>query len=393
MEHNILRLYLMAAALLTGFSTTYAQQSDLKAYNDFVNNIQTYSSLEYDVIFHQKLLTRKDTSSIKSHVELVRRPKDELFGGDVFIRLDTVWVGYNGDNILMGDHKNDELLFVDPISNPNALIKSTSMNELIVGRFLKFSDLVKQVLADTSLQVAIVDTTIDNINCLAVRITIPEYDGIKNEKLLMSFNKKTGFYHKNIHSFEFQGDMQYRVWDFSNPVFGHNTIIKGLEPSSVAAYKTINKYNTDTKVKTPVKNLGFIQGRLMSNQKAVSIAQDTSRFIFLDFWYAACYPCIKSIPVINRLKKEFEGQGISFYGVNFVDIDDASKEKLERFVVTNPMEYPTILVYTPIEDELALTGYPTSIILDRYRNIVHQVTGYSPDLYEKLSGAIKKIIQ
>jgi thiol-disulfide isomerase/thioredoxin len=384
---SLLLLIVMSLCSLPGFS------QDMAPYEKFSENVKSHTGLSYDVYFRDKQFGRQDTFITNAHVDLAKIPGDELFGGEVLITMDTSWVGYNGDNILMGDKNFNELLFVDPSANPNALIKTTSMNELIIHRFLNFSDLLAQIRNDPSFKVFIVDTIIDKISCLGIRIHIPENEGMKNEKLLLTFDKRTGFYHRNVHSVEFQNDNQYREWVFSNPSFNYKKELEALTAQSIAKYKQTIKYDPISKARSILPNLAAIEGKILNEKKFASIAKDTSKYILLDFWYSSCHPCIKSIPVINQLKIAYGEKGVSFYGINPIDNEEANKHRLANFLISNPMMYPTIMPNAPIDDKVTIKAYPTVIILDKYRNIVFQETGFSPELHARVVAALDKLVK
>lgn len=365
---------------------------DMTAYDSFVTSMKDHSSLDYDLLYYNKKLGFEDTIVTTSHVRLIKAPEDKLFGGYVYIGQDTGWVGYNGDNILAGDNKFNEILFIDPSTNPNAFIKST-MNDLIVHRFLSFSDIVEEVRKDPTIKMVIRDTVMDQVPVLSISIDVPPYDGLSNENLLLTFDKTTGFYHHNIHRYEFQGDFEYREWRFSRPVYGNTATIREMTPAVVAKYKVRNNYDTFSKKKSPITNLSVLEGKILNEKKFASLVEDSSPYILLDFWYSACHPCIKSIPVINQLKIAYGEKGVSFYGVNPIDSEETQKQKLANFLFANPMMYPTIMPNKPIDEMVTLQAYPTIIILDRYRNIVHQETGYSPQLQEKITAVLDKLLQ
>ena len=44
----------------------------------------------------------------------------------------------------------------------------------------------------------------------------------------------------------------------------------------------------------------------LNNNKAVKISDFKGKVMLLDFWYLSCYPCLKAIPDLIKLQKEFK---------------------------------------------------------------------------------------
>lgn len=102
----------------------------------------------------------------------------------------------------------------------------------------------------------------------------------------------------------------------------------------------------------------------------------TGEVTVLNFWYAACAPCRKEAPDLVALHREFEPQGVRFFGVNIRD-EQATAEAFER-----NFDVP----YLSLKDKdggvlLAMTGYvppqavPTTLVLDREGRVAARVLG------------------
>ncbi len=375
---------------LTNFIEVSGQGIDMSAYDDFLNNINTHTSLDFDVTLLQRRIGSSDTIKIQAHVFQVKQ-QDTLFGGQLFFDLDTMWVGYNGENIILGYPKSSELIYFDPAKDPSAHIKATDLNELYVGRFFQQRDFIKAVLADSSFKVTFIDTSIENVNCLAVRVNFPYYiPDVKNEKLILSFHKKNGFYHRNIHSLTFQREVQYREWTFSNIRLDHELAIPGLASSVLATYKHV-KYDTVQSELKKLTNGAFIKGGLLREDHVVSLEEDTAKLILLDFWFSSCYACIKSIGIMNQIHQKYGPGGLKVYGVNIIDVDPAS-ERISRFIKSNPMSYPTIMLNPDLKTQVPELVYPTMMILDRDRNVIYEHKGYNDHLFEDISVVIEQFL-
>ena len=382
--------FLICYGLLCIPTEVLCQEVDMSAYQYFLENISTHTSLEYDVTFKRKRFSSSDTLTLDAHVHQVRQ-HDSLFGGHVLIELDTMWAGYNGENILVGYPEFSELIYIDPVKRPNAFIRSTELNELMVGRFFEPGDFIHSVLADSSFGVSFVDTLIESVPCLGVRIKIPEFrKDFKNEVLFLTFNKQTGFYHRNVHNVEYQENNQYQEWNFSNMQLGQNQIIPKLQEPVLATYEHVQFDTLRSKIEK-LKNVSFIKGRMLVEDIEISLAEDTTELILLDFWFSSCYACIKSIHVMNQLNDTFGKSGLKIYGVNIIDKDPKS-ERIARFLRNNPMSYPTIMVDPELKDHFPNLIYPALMILDRDRNIIFDHYGYNEHLFEDVSAFVEKIL-
>jgi thiol-disulfide isomerase/thioredoxin len=64
--------------------------------------------------------------------------------------------------------------------------------------------------------------------------------------------------------------------------------------------------------------------------QAVPLSKFKGHYVYLDFWATWCGPCIKQIPSLEKLKKEYKDKNIKFISISFDS--KADKEKWKNFV-------------------------------------------------------------
>ncbi|WP_448808398.1 TlpA family protein disulfide reductase [Agromyces bauzanensis] len=97
----------------------------------------------------------------------------------------------------------------------------------------------------------------------------------------------------------------------------------------------------------------------------------------VNFWYAGCAPCRVEAPILEEVSQSFDGEGVSFVGVNVRDQAGTAASFEQTYGVT----YPSILDVESGTAQLAFAGdvppaaVPTTIVLDQEGRIAARVLG------------------
>src|SRR5687768_321509 len=70
---------------------------------------------------------------------------------------------------------------------------------------------------------------------------------------------------------------------------------------------------------------------------AVSLADFRGKVVYVDFWASWCAPCQISIPLLNKLRNEYAGQGLPFEVVA-INVDSNPEDGTD-FLLDVPVEY------------------------------------------------------
>ena len=98
------------------------------------------------------------------------------------------------------------------------------------------------------------------------------------------------------------------------------------------------------------------------NGNPVSLAKLAGRVVIIDFWASWCGPCKDEMPVLQRLSKKYEQQGLSVIGVSV----DESAANAKKFIKQQGVTFPSIHDAThSIADRYKPAKMPTSVIVDR----------------------------
>ncbi len=121
--------------------------------------------------------------------------------------------------------------------------------------------------------------------------------------------------------------------------------------------------------------------------KTHRLAEYRGKVVVLDFWYRGCGWCIKAMPQVNALAKQFEGRPVVVLGMN-TDHDEADA----KFVCdTMGLKYSTLRA-EGIPEKYGVQGFPTLILIDP-QGVVRDVhVGYSPTLQVDIARAIEGLL-
>jgi thiol-disulfide isomerase/thioredoxin len=108
------------------------------------------------------------------------------------------------------------------------------------------------------------------------------------------------------------------------------------------------------------------------------------RVVVLDFWFARCGPCLRTIPTLQRLRKAFPETEVVLLGCN---VDEDVTEA--RDIVAKVGEhYPTLLA-RELDALYGVTAYPTFVILAPDGRVYDSFISEGRPLYEKLASTIR----
>src|SRR5262249_40104802 len=65
--------------------------------------------------------------------------------------------------------------------------------------------------------------------------------------------------------------------------------------------------------------------------------QTSGKVVVVNFWATYCVPCIREIPMFNKLHREFAAKGLTVIGIG---MDEEGAELIKPFLAKHPMEYP-----------------------------------------------------
>ena len=133
--------------------------------------------------------------------------------------------------------------------------------------------------------------------------------------------------------------------------------------------------------KAPDFTLPDIEGR------PVSLSHYQGKVVVLDFWASWCAPCIHELPVFQKLHNKYRNKGFEVVGINLAD----DNPNVAGFLREKKISYTNLIgndkvqvLYGPI------TGFPTTLIIDRQGTIREHFVGGRPR--EVIEGAIRNLL-
>ena len=108
--------------------------------------------------------------------------------------------------------------------------------------------------------------------------------------------------------------------------------------------------------------------------------------VILDFWATWCGPCVRSMPVLSRLAKDYRDRGVVLYAVNQRESERAAR----NFVETLQLDTPVALDERgDVGRRYRVTSIPQTVVIARDGTIVDVHVGWSEGLEAELRKQIE----
>lgn len=170
----------------------------------------------------------------------------------------------------------------------------------------------------------------------------------------------------------------YRVFTRRIPVSSewmakYDSLCKDTEYKNLV-YKFIERQRKNDQIAR--KNSIDSNGLLAAGRKKITgleklISSNKGNLIILDFWASWCEPCLKEIPAMEHLRKQYEKKKVSFIAIS-LDRDQQGWEKYLLSTKADPKD--NYLLINPFassfKKDMEIDAIPRYILIDKEGNIV-----------------------
>ncbi len=121
------------------------------------------------------------------------------------------------------------------------------------------------------------------------------------------------------------------------------------------------------------------------------------KVVVINLWGGWCKPCLKEIPELNKLVKDFDSKGVRFIALSREDeesdLDALKKADLNFDYEKIPLAVKELKFFQQLKLEHEFGGYPLNLILDREGKLVFYKSGYDKENIKEMRNILKALTQ
>ena len=122
----------------------------------------------------------------------------------------------------------------------------------------------------------------------------------------------------------------------------------------------------------------------------LNLAEQRGNIVLLNFWASWCGPCRTEMPVLQTLQDKYQDLGVSVWGVNVEQENQAGK----NFLADLDLRFSIFFDETnSLSQTYQVEAMPTTVIIDRNGIVRHIFAGYKDGYEKKYADAIKKLVR
>lgn len=173
--------------------------------------------------------------------------------------------------------------------------------------------------------------------------------------------------------------------------------LKGLADMVAAAWESLAENRVQTMALESGRLVGspapdFILKDLEGRRHSLSAVR--GRVVILDFWAQWCATCRKTMPLVQKVWEEYQGQEVVIWGIDLDDPHDL--DRAQEFLSRESIDFPILLggkMGQGMDRVYQVTGLPTTLVIDRQGVIRFRHIGYRENLDKLLSANIELLLK
>lgn len=109
-----------------------------------------------------------------------------------------------------------------------------------------------------------------------------------------------------------------------------------------------------------------------------SFSADAGQVVVIDAWATWCGPCVRSLPLLQKMSHDYSQRGVRVYAVSV----DEDRAQIPKFLASAKVQLPVLL--DPggfvLEDRLKLKQMPTTWVVDRTGHVRYTQESFDGNL-------------
>jgi len=113
------------------------------------------------------------------------------------------------------------------------------------------------------------------------------------------------------------------------------------------------------------------------------------KVVLLDFWATWCGPCKESIPHLTQIYKSYHDKGFEVIGMS---MDRGDVNTVRNFVKSIDIPYPIIITPDEVARKYAITGLPTTFLIDREGKVREKMVGFNTTIAQQMVSKVSELL-